>query len=203
MLFVYLLVCLFVISHFQMAKGKGKNVHGHIRARLDYLHRAAAYLQSTTLSSRQQTQQGNNEDKAASDEKSTRTVPHFLNPSAAAPEKVDEKQEATTTNHLPNLSRAYISNLRGVSLKTQLRLPRDVKRSFCKRCDTLLVPGVNCTEEIRNASRDGRKPWADVRVVRCTTCFTEKRYPQTERRGRKLAERRKERQEREGQAAGP
>ena len=186
-----------------MAKGKGKNVHGHIRARLDYLHKAAAYLQSTALSSRQQTQQTqqcNNEDKAAGDEKSTRTVPHILNPSVAAPEKVDEKQEATT-NHLPNLSRAYISNLRGISLKTQLRLPREVKRSFCKRCDTLLVPGVNCTEEIRNTSRDGRKPWADVRVVRCTTCFTEKRYPQTERRGQKLAERRKERENKEGQAA--
>lgn len=185
-----------------MAKGKGKNVHGHIRARLDYLHKAAAYLQSRTLSSRQRTQQHNNEDRAASDGKSTRTVPHLLSPSAAAPEKVDEKQEATT-DHLPNLSRAYISNLRGVSLKTQLRLPREVKRSFCKRCDTLLVPGVNCTEEIKNASRDGRKPWADVRVVRCTTCFTEKRYPQTERRGRKLAERRKERENQEGQAAGP
>lgn len=181
-----------------MAKGKGKNVHGHIRARLDYLHKAAAYLQSTALSSRQQTQQRNNEGKAASDDKSTRTVPHILNPSVA----LHEKQEATT-NHLPNLSRAYISNLRGISLKTQLRLPQEVKRSFCKRCDTLLVPGVNCTEEIRNASRDGRKPWADVRVVRCTTCFTEKRYPQTERRGRKLAERRKEKQEKEGQAAEP
>ena len=185
-----------------MAKGKGKNVHGHIRARLDYLHKAAAYLQSTALSSRQQPQQRNNEDKAASDDKSTRTVSHILSPSVAAPEKVDEKQEATT-NNLPNLSRAYISNLRGISLKTQLRLPQEVKRSFCKRCDTLLVPGVNCREEIRNASRDGRKPWADVRVVRCTTCFTEKRYPQAERRGRKLAERRKEKQEKEGQAAEP
>jgi ribonuclease P protein subunit RPR2 len=79
--------------------------------------------------------------------------------------------------------------MRGVSLKTQLRLPVEVKRSVCKRCDTLLIPEVNSTEEIRNASRGRRKPWADVRVVRCSTCGTEKRFPQTDRRSKKLSER--------------
>ncbi|EAW15557.1 ribonuclease P Rpr2/Rpp21/SNM1 subunit [Aspergillus fischeri NRRL 181] len=73
-----------------------------------------------------------------------------------------------------------------------LRLPVEVKRSFCKRCDTLLIPSVNCTHEIRNESRGRRKPWADVLVIRCTTCETEKRFPQTEKRSKKLAEHRKE-----------
>lgn len=195
-----------------MAKGKGKNVNSHLRARLDYLHKAAAYLHSTRIASKQQQTQQSNTENNASDEKrevetgSTRTVPQILSPgaTAVAVEKasgsVNQKQEPTL-DRLPNLSRAYISQLRGISLKTQLRLPQEVKRSFCKRCDTLLVPGVSCMQEIRNTSREGKKPWADVRVVRCTTCGTEKRYPQAEKWSKKLAERKKEKEQKERQAA--
>ena len=189
-----------------MAKGKGKNVNSHLRARLDYLHKAAAYLHSTTIASKQaQIQQSDNE-KREVETISARTVPQILSPSAAAiavekaSDSVNQRQEQNF-DRLPNLSRAYISQLRGISLKTQLRLPREVKRSFCKRCDTLLVPGVSCIQDIRNASRDGKKPWADVRVVRCTTCGTEKRYPQVEKRSKKLAERKKEKDQTKRQAA--
>ena len=195
-----------------MAKGKGKNVNSHLRARLDYLHKAATYLHSTTIASKlPQTQQSDNENNA-SDEKrdieniSTRTVPQILSPGATASAvetvsgSVSKKQEPNL-NRLPNLSRAYISQLRGISLKTQLRLPQEVKRSFCKRCDTLLVSGVSCMQGIRNASREGKKPWADVRVVRCTTCGTEKCYPQAGKRSKKLAERKKGKEQKERQAA--
>ncbi|KAL4898788.1 RNAse P Rpr2/Rpp21/SNM1 subunit domain-containing protein [Aspergillus ambiguus] len=173
-----------------MAKVKGKKggsggVHAHIRARLDYLHRAASYLQSRSLSSN------------AANSSSNDHNPSELNPvTSPAHDGTETTQIANgagpvsaTRTHLPQVSRAYISQMRGVSLKTQLRLPVEVKRSFCKRCDTILVLGVNSTEEIRNASRGGRKPWANVRVVRCTTCGTEKRFPQTDRRGKKLSER--------------
>lgn len=192
-----------------MAKGKGKNVNSHLRARLDYLHKAAAYLHSTTIASKQQQIQQSNTENNASDEKrevetgSARTVPQILNPgaTAVAVEKAINQKQEPTLDRLPNLSRAYTSQLRGISLKTQLRLPQEVKRSFCKRCDTLLVPGVSCMQEIRNTSREGKKPWADVRVVRCTTCGTEKRYPQAEKRSKKLAERKKEKEQKERQAA--
>ncbi|EYE96960.1 ribonuclease P Rpr2/Rpp21/SNM1 subunit [Aspergillus ruber CBS 135680] len=195
-----------------MAKGKGKNVNSHLRARLDYLHKAAAYLHSTTIASKQQQTQQSKTENNASDGKcevgagSNRTVPQILSPgsTAVAVEEasgsVNQKQEPNL-DRLPNLSRAYISQLRGISLKTQLRLPQEVKRSFCKRCDTLLVPGVSCMREIRNTSREGKKPWADVRVVRCTTCGTEKQYPQAENRSKKLAERKKEQEQRGRQIA--
>lgn len=77
-------------------------------------------------------------------------------------------------------------------MKTQIRLPVTLKRSFCKRCDTILIPGVTCSHETKNASRGGKKPWANVLVVQCLSCGTEKRFPQTEKRGKKLVERRKE-----------
>lgn len=139
---------------------KGASANNHLRARLEYLHRAATYLQSAS------------------------------NPTEAPPTDTDVAKEPSPPKTFP-LSRVYISQMRGVSLKTQLRLPQDVKRSFCKRCDTLLIPGVNCAEEMRNDSRGGKKPWADVRVVRCGVCDTEKRFPRGQKKGLKLAERKK------------
>lgn len=185
-----------------MAKGKGKNVHGHLRARLDYLHKAAAYLQSTAIS-QQQTQRSGDEAVMRDDrvDSSRQVVPVSMDHDAtvtAAEKKgmggTNQPHQAKSDNLL-NTSRVYMSQLRGISLKTQQRLPQELKRSICKRCDTLLVLGANCTQEIQNASREGKKPWADVRVVRCTTCGTEKRYPQTDRRSKKLGERRKEKEQ--------
>lgn len=174
-----------------MAKVKGKKgvtggVNSHIRARLNYLHQAASYLQSRAISSNALNPDTNNQNAS----KPTSIVPPTVHKSAVPAQESDRKNSASaTTGRLMQVSRTYMSHMRGVSLKTQLRLPVEVKRSVCKRCDTLLIPEVNSTEEIRNASRGRRKPWADVRVVRCSTCGTEKRFPQTDRRSKKLSER--------------
>ncbi|CAI7649866.1 unnamed protein product [Penicillium glandicola] len=163
-----------------MAKAKGKkeaknskNSQSHIRARLDYLHQAAAYFQGkATLAKDQNAQVYNNDHTSVSDHVDS------------ASHTVDSKQEVCfmkqkkTQEPLRNLSR--------------IRLPVTLKRSVCKRCDTILTPGVTCSHEIRNTSRGGKKPWANVLVVQCLSCGTEKRFPQTEKRGKKLAERRKE-----------
>lgn len=191
-----------------MAKKGG--AQSHLRARISYLHRAAAYLQSAHTA----VPGGITENNAG---ETTTTTTTYNNTPARAPRTVpeivendtigEETQRAKEENSakgvaasLLSLPRQYISQMRGVSLKTQLRLPIEVKRSFCKRCDILLVPNVTCVEEIRNASRDRKKPWADVRVVRCTACGTEKRFPQTDRRSKKLSERRKENKEAKNQS---
>ncbi|KAI5800338.1 RNAse P Rpr2/Rpp21/SNM1 subunit domain-containing protein [Peziza echinospora] len=81
--------------------------------------------------------------------------------------------------HTPPLARFYLSTMRSLSHKSVLRLAPSIKRSICKRCDSLLVPGVSCAGEMRNDARGGseRKPWADVWVVRCNGCGAEKRFP--------------------------
>ncbi|OQE41888.1 hypothetical protein PENCOP_c004G04698 [Penicillium coprophilum] len=179
-----------------MAKAKGKkeaknskNSQSHIRARLDYLHQAAAYFQGkSTLAKRQNAQIHSNEDNSVASHVSSRGDGRL----------VDTKQQVCSVNQketqepLRNLSRVCVSHLRAVAMKTQIRLPVTLKRSVCKRCDTLLTPGVTCSHETRNASRGGKKPWADVLVVKCLSCGTEKRFPQTEKRGKKLVQRRKE-----------
>ncbi|KAJ5166187.1 uncharacterized protein N7482_004968 [Penicillium canariense] len=174
---------------------EAKNSKSHLKARTDYLQQAATYLQNVYLQGRTATGTKSTDLETALGNEETSEQPA---PQATSPKKdvsmsmsSGPATQRTMKKPLANLSRMCISHMRGVSLKTQTRLPVTVKRSFCKRCDTLLLPGVNCLQEVRNDSRGRKKPWADVRVLRCLVCDTEKRFPQTEKRSEKLSERRK------------
>ena len=173
--------------HSPMAKVK-KDSQGpsHIRARIDYLRRAAIYLQSPSAS-------GEQVSECVGDQSTTGTLPEIKSSTETAGNNARSLPRDIVTKG--RLSQVYISHMRGVSLKAQVRLPIEVKRSFCKRCNTHLIPGVNCTQEMRNDSRGRKKPWADVWVVRCVACGTEKRFPQTEKRSKKLSERKKEKEQ--------
>lgn len=92
--------------------------------------------------------------------------------------------------HAP-MARHLIAHLRGVSLKSQIRLSPAIKRSLCKRCDTLLVPGSTSTSRMENLSKGGRKPWADVLIIQCGVCHAEKRFPVGAPRQQKREQRRK------------
>ncbi len=67
--------------------------------------------------------------------------------------------------------------MRSVAKKSVMRLGPQIKRTVCKRCDTLLIPGISCENRIENASKGGKKSWADVLVVGCMACGTVKRFP--------------------------
>ncbi|RAL11033.1 ribonuclease P Rpr2/Rpp21/SNM1 subunit [Aspergillus homomorphus CBS 101889] len=173
-------------------KSKGKKVssggaNSHIRARIDYLYKAATLLQAQSRACH--VDDATNEMDNQKSNVPARIVPLIVDSAGTVAENKPQHKQ-NETGQLPQLSREYLSQMRGVSLKTQLRLPVEMKRSFCKRCDTLLVPGVTCTREIRNPSRGCKKPWADLLVIRCSTCGTEKRFPQTEKRSKKLPDRR-------------
>ncbi|PVI05839.1 Rpr2-domain-containing protein [Periconia macrospinosa] len=69
------------------------------------------------------------------------------------------------------------SDLQIVSRKSQVRLSADLKRTICKTCNTVLIPGRTATHTVENDSKGGKKPWADVLVVGCTFCGAKKRFP--------------------------
>ncbi|KAJ5100688.1 hypothetical protein N7456_006740 [Penicillium angulare] len=170
------------------APKEGKNSKSHLKARLEYLDQAARYLhQSTSTTTEEQ-----NTNSLNGGDKSTNNGNESLLKVAAQPKD---------TRPLMNLSRVFASHMRGVSLKTLTRLPIPVKRSFCKSCDTLLVPGVTCHQEIRNLSKGGKKPWADVLEIQCTGCGCVRRFPQTDKRSKKLVARRKEAESKDQQLA--
>ncbi|KAM0560993.1 hypothetical protein ACHAPJ_003493 [Fusarium lateritium] len=78
---------------------------------------------------------------------------------------------------LQNMSRQAVTSLRAVTLKAQIRQSPAMKQTICKFCDTLQIEGDTCTSTVENASKGGRKPWADVLTIQCKTCENVKRYP--------------------------
>ncbi|PGH35480.1 ribonuclease P protein subunit RPR2 [[Emmonsia] crescens] len=196
-------------------KGNGGTGQNHIRARIAFLYKASTYLQSASVSKYSTKGAANRHTQAQAHIQEQHKEPvsqsllnntvtnnsNINNSTTNSPvvhpdlENTGESKEPQPTQHVPasKLSRQLASQMRGVSLKSQLRLPRDIKRSICKRCDSLLIPNSTCVEQVENASRGGskEKPWADVRVVRCNSCGYIKRYPQTEKRSLKLVERKR------------
>jgi ribonuclease P protein subunit RPR2 len=168
----------------KLQKGSVGAAQSHIRARIAYLHKASAYILSASspTTHTQSDQESPRVEQTPQQQDVFNTKPNVSSDdslSITGPPKVQAAR----------LPRQYLSQMRGVSLKSQLRLPQDIKRSVCKRCDILLVPGSNCTEEIENSSRGKKKPWADVCVIRCTSCGTAKRFPQTSKRSSRLSQR--------------
>ncbi|KAI1362619.1 RNAse P Rpr2/Rpp21/SNM1 subunit domain-containing protein [Xylaria arbuscula] len=146
-----------------MAKSKtnGSIPNKHLYSRLSYLHQAAALLGS---------QIGN------------APIPA---PTAAAPNNPEDKRELTSAQQMPapsdqirlNFTRHLLTELRATSLKSQIRLSPAIKHTICKYCDTILITGETSTVVVENKSKHGKKPWADVLVMKCNTCSRVKRFP--------------------------
>lgn len=132
----------------------------HLHARTTFLYQAASYL---TLRSSSESKECGSENKVSSE---------------------------PTQPQLPSsLALQLGSDLHTVSRKAQLRLSVDLKRSMCKSCNAILVPGRTAEQTIENQSKGGRKPWADVLIISCKRCGSKRRMPvgikkQTKKRDR-------------------
>ena len=139
-----------------MSKVKAPKTKGipnkHLHARSSFLYQAATYL---TL----------------------QTTPHCAATTEVAQDNQTDCDATTKSRTRSSIALALASDLQQVSRKGQLRLAVDLKRSLCKSCNTVLVPGSTATHAMENASKDGRKPWADVLVVTCGICSGQKRFP--------------------------
>ncbi len=74
--------------------------------------------------------------------------------------------EKTLAKH-PERSRRYVELARKIGLRYNVRLPKRLKRRFCKRCNTLLVPGRTCEVRVKEK----------ILMVRCLNCSKIYRYP--------------------------
>jgi ribonuclease P protein subunit RPR2 len=75
------------------------------------------------------------------------------------------------------LARHLLTDLRATSLKSQIRVSPGIKHTICKFCDALLIEDERSTSVVENKSKGGKKPWADVLVVKCNTCGGARRFP--------------------------
>ena len=172
-------------THISMAKDKSKSQFGpgqkHLYSRASYLYQAATYLAIARNGPFREQNKTSSQDSSSMNLRTE--LPMSQNDSQQALAQGDgndgvnsRKTTEPNASKFPSLSRRMIEHLRHVSLKAQIRLSPAIKHSICKRCNHLLVPGSSTTY-IENRSKGGRKRHADVLVVTCNACGTEKRFP--------------------------
>ncbi|RYP89521.1 hypothetical protein DL770_004340 [Monosporascus sp. CRB-9-2] len=145
-----------------MAKAKHKAAgsvpNRPIYSRISYLYQAAAYLSSARQSEGQ--------------------IPDGTPQSSENETAAGQHAQSSSVNTTKQaMSRRLLTDLRASSLKAQIRLSPAMKHTICKYCDTLLVEGDTSTSFVENQSKGGKKPWADVLLVKCNTCGGLKRFP--------------------------
>jgi len=60
------------------------------------------------------------------------------------------KQAALKFKKFPDYSNRYVTLARKIQMKYKVKMPKDLKRQFCKKCNTYLVPGSNCRVRVQN-----------------------------------------------------
>src|SRR3954464_9866064 len=113
-----------------MAKAKAGVVPNKVLySRMSYMHQAATYL-----TTQQQHSKGDTKQTASLDTQS---------------EKGTTMEGEYTKEFLP-ISRRFITEVRILSQKTKIRMSPAMKYTMCKYCDTVLVEGSTCTNEVEN-----------------------------------------------------
>ncbi|KAI1392414.1 Rpr2-domain-containing protein [Hypoxylon trugodes] len=178
------------------AKGSGTIPNRPIYSRISYLYQAAAYLanhpktnESSVVAHSPSCLEGAEDETIAAATTKTGTK------TAVTAEQ--DKQTPPMTHANRALSRRFVTDLRAASLKSQIRLSPTMKHTICKFCDSLLIEGETSTSTVENKSKDGKKPWADVLIVKCHTCGGLKRFPVQAPRQKRRPVREKEQQEKQ------
>lgn len=154
-------------------KEKGASVPSRpIYSRINYMYQAAAHL-------------GHEPAHASSTSSDCQS-------GGAAGTKTDVEASKVTARYL-------VSTIKAAALKAQIRLSPEIKRSLCRFCDSFLIEGDTCTSIVENNSKGGKKPWADVLVIKCKACGGVKRFP-VQPRQKKLKFRQQEQKARDAAA---
>jgi len=81
----------------------------------------------------------------------------------------------------PKLADRYVAIARRIAMKARVRIPKELKRRFCKHCYAYLVPGVNCRVRLV-----GQKV-----VYYCFKCKKYMRFPYIKEKKERKKEKRK------------
>ena len=83
-------------------------------------------------------------------------------------ERLFSLAESSFDSH-PERSHRYAELIRRLAMRTNLRLPKGIRRRICGRCGKFLVPGKN--SNVRTSSRQ------ESVIVTCQECGHVMRYP--------------------------
>ncbi|KAF2149634.1 RNAse P, Rpr2/Rpp21 subunit, partial [Myriangium duriaei CBS 260.36] len=108
---------------------------------------------------------------------------------SAPNESSSSKDDASPKHYNTGLPVVLASHLHTVAKRGQIRVDANVKRGFCKTCATPLLEGKTSATRVENASKQSKKPWADVETITCLRCGTKKRFPVKAQRQKKKSQR--------------
>jgi ribonuclease P protein subunit RPR2 len=69
----------------------------------------------------------------------------------------------------PERSHRYVELARKISLRYNVRMKKEQKRKFCKKCNSLLLPGVTSSARLDSKRR--------LLIIKCKNCNTIYRHP--------------------------
>jgi ribonuclease P protein subunit RPR2 len=75
----------------------------------------------------------------------------------------------------PERSNRYVQLARKIAMRYNIRMPKGLKRKFCKKCYGYLVPGTNCRVRTRTEQKSV--------IVKCLECGNVMRYPYRKEKG--------------------
>jgi len=70
------------------------------------------------------------------------------------------------TEESRKLAQKYVKRLRSIGMHYRVKIPKEIKNSICKKCNSVLLPGLNA--HVRIASSHS------YIVIKCDSCGTEK-----------------------------
>lgn len=173
--------------------GKGGGVpQKHLHSRISYLYQAAIYLDNveanvskiitcspegriTTSNTPKSAELAGSSDVAGPSKNIVCSVNLDESVTEVSNDHLQPQLEEQLRERASPQTHYLLTLMRSVSQKSQIRLSQSIKRSICHRCNGRL--STHSTAEIENLSRGGRKPWADVLVMKCCQCGYVKRYP--------------------------
>ena len=77
------------------------------------------------------------------------------------------KTAKETYKENPSLSNRYVEIARKIAMKAQINIPSNLRKKFCRKCFSYLVPGENCRVRTRNK----------MLIYYCTKCKNIMRFP--------------------------
>ncbi|KAF2172214.1 hypothetical protein M409DRAFT_17453 [Zasmidium cellare ATCC 36951] len=167
----------------EKAKGARSVPNKHLHARVSFLHQAATFfaLREASPPSHSSLDPSNNVDNGFTPGP-TASILHLDDNQMDCQESSDQSQATSSRESAERplqsgLSFHLNSQLRQVARKSQIRLHPTIKRTGCKGCSAVLIEGQTCNKYVENTSKGGRKRQAEVLVLECMNCGSNKRFP--------------------------
>ncbi|KAF9073627.1 RNAse P Rpr2/Rpp21/SNM1 subunit domain-containing protein [Rhodocollybia butyracea] len=126
--------------------------------RLNFLYQASVYLNNVHSASASSTL------PSSAPSTSTSHPTSDLSGSSNGKSK-NKKPRKKKTMMLNDLSRSYIETMKTVGTKTTVQLDPSVKRTLCKGCNMVLIPGSTASVRTKRSSNHGH-----IMVYTCTAC---------------------------------